>query len=91
LFLVDKLEHAVAIGQIVDDDGLGKHIISYTSHLDCVGREEFSSVDKAATGERDWIVSLVHDEHPDKTLVSVNNEISAELMHVFLSQRKLFF
>jgi hypothetical protein len=65
LFLVYKLEHAVAIGQIVDDDGLSKHVISYTSHLNCVGREEFASIDKAATGECDWIISLVHDKHPD--------------------------
>ena len=71
----------------MDNDGLSKHVISYASHLYCVGREEFATIDKAATGERNWIISLVHDEHPDKTLISVNYEISTKLVHVFLAQR----
>lgn len=61
LLVVDEFERAVAIAQVVQRDGLGKHVVSHAPHLHCIGCEEFSSVHKAAPFKRDGVVALVHD------------------------------
>ena len=84
LLLVDELERAVTVAQVVKCDRLGEHVIPDTPHLHGVGCEELASVDEAAARERHWVVPLVHDEHPDDALVAVDDEVAAELVHVLL-------
>ena len=84
LLLVDELECAVTIAQVVKRNRLSKHIISHASHLHSVGCEEFTSVNEAASRERHGVVPLVHDEHTNDSLITINDKVSAELMHVFL-------
>lgn len=89
LLLVDKLEGAVAIAQIMQSDSLGKHVVSDTPHLNSIRREELSTIDEAASFESNWVISLVHDEHSDDSFVTIDDEISSEFMHVFLLLNEL--
>ena len=80
--MVDELQRAVAITQVMQCDGLGKHIVSHASHLHRIWREELASVHEAASLKRDWVVSLVHDEHTDDSLITIDDEIATKLIHV---------
>lgn len=62
---------------------LCKHVVSHATHLDSIRSEKLSSVHKAASFEGNRVVSLVHDQHADDSLVSIDNEIATEFMHVF--------
>ena len=84
--MVDELEHAVAVSQVMDYHCLSKHIVSDTPHLYGVRCEELASVHEAAASESNWVVSFVHDKHANQTLISVDDKIAAELVHVFLFQ-----
>ena len=91
LLLVDKLKGAVAIAQVMQSDSLGKHVVSDTSHLDSVGCEELSTVDKAASFKGDGVVSLVHNEHSYDSLITIDDEVTTEFMHVFFLLNELLF
>lgn len=80
--MVDELQRAVAVTQVVQCDGLGKHIVSHTADLHRIRREKLASIHEATSLKRDWVVSLVHDEHTDDTLITVDNEIATKLIHV---------
>ena len=68
---------------------LSEHIISNTSHLDGLWREELSSIHKTASRESYWVVSLVHNEHSNDSLVTIDNKVSTKLVHVFLLRDEL--
>ena len=72
----------------MQNDGLSEHIFPYASHLDCMRGEKLASVDEAASWKRDRVIPFVHDQHPDKPFVSVNDEVASELMLVFLLKDK---
>lgn len=63
---------------------LCEEIISNTAHLNCIRCEQTTSVNETWSEESDWVVSLSHDQHTDKTLVAINNEIATELSHILL-------
>ena len=90
LLLVDELECAVTITQVVKRNRLSKHIVSHAPHLHGVWREEFTSVDEAASRECHWVVPLVHDEHTNDSFITINDKVSTKLMHVLLPLDQLF-
>ena len=72
-------------------DSLGEHVISNASHLDCIGCEELASIHEAAASEGHRVVPLVHNEHSNDSLVAIDNEVSAKLVHVLLLLDELLF
>mmetsp|Transcript_31722 Transcript_31722/g.48609 ORF Transcript_31722/g.48609 Transcript_31722/m.48609 type:complete len:318 (-) Transcript_31722:559-1512(-) len=78
LLVVDKLHHAVTVGQVVDCDRLGEHVLTHAPHLYGVGREQTATVDEGWSLESDWVVSLVHNKHTHDTLVTVYDEVPSE-------------
>jgi len=75
----------------VQSHRLSEHIITHASHLHCVWSEELATVHEATSLKGHWVVSLVHYQHPNQTLISINNEVAAKLMRVFLSLDKKLF
>ena len=82
--MIDELKCAIAVTQIVKSDRLGKEIIANASHLHGVWSEELATIDEASSLKGYWVISLIHDEHADDSLITINYEVAAELMHVFL-------
>lgn len=75
----------------MDSDCLGMHIISNTPHLNCIWSKEFTSVCEAASLESNWVVSFIHNEHTNDSLVSIDDKVATELMHVFFGRNQLVF
>ena len=84
LLLIYELKRAVAITKVMQSDCLSEHIISYTTHLDSIWREEFAAINKAISFEGHWIVSFIGYEHTDDALVSVDDEVATEFIHILL-------
>tara|TARA_B110001450_G_scaffold172660_1_gene161043 strand:- start:339 stop:764 length:426 start_codon:yes stop_codon:yes gene_type:complete len=90
LFVINELHHAVTVGQVMNGDCLSKHIVSHASHLNSICREETASVDESWSLESNWIVSFIHDQHSNNSFVTINDEISTELIAIFFSLGQLF-
>lgn len=71
-------------------DCLSEHIFSNAPHLNGVSGEETTSVDEGWPLKGDWVVSLVHDQHSNDPLISIDDEVASELKSVFLSLGELF-
>lgn len=91
LLVVYKLHRTVSVTHVVQSHCLSKHIIAHASHLHGVWSEEFATVNEAASFKSHWIVSLVHDEHTNQTLISIYDEVATKLMRIFLSLNKKLF
>ena len=89
LLVIDELEDAVSVLLVMQSHSLSEHIISNTSHLHRIWREELRAVDEAASLESHWVVPLVHDQHTDDSLVAINDEVASELVHVLLGLDQL--
>jgi len=63
---------------------LGKHVFPNTAHLYTEWRKKATSVDKAAAFKHYWVVAFVHDQHSNQSFIAIHNEVTSELMHVFL-------
>jgi hypothetical protein len=90
LFVVNELHHAVAVDQVVHGDGLGEHVITHASHLHCVGRKHFASVDEGGPLERNRVISFVHNQHSHNSLISIDNKIPAKFKTIFFHSGQLF-
>ena len=63
---------------------LSEHIVTNAAHLHCIGCEELAPIHEATTLKSDRIVALVHDQHADDTLITINNKVASKLVHVLL-------
>ncbi len=69
---------------------LSKKVVTDTSHLYCIASEITASVCKSSSKEGNWIVSLCHNKHSNESLVSIDNEITTKLSHVFFSANHVY-
>lgn len=75
----------------MDGDCLCEHVLPYATHLNAVRRKKATSVHEATTFKDHWVVAFIHDQHSNQTFITVDNEVTSELMHVFLFASELFF
>jgi hypothetical protein len=75
----------------VEGQGLCEEVIADTPHLDCVACKVPASVGESTSEERDRVVSLSHDKHSYQSFVSIDDEITTEFSHVFLSANHVLF
>jgi hypothetical protein len=85
LLVINKFHDTVTIGQVMHGDRLSEHVVSNTSHLNCVSREKATPVDECWPLKGNWVIPLVHDQHSDDPLISIDDEVSSELKSIFLS------
>ena len=91
LLVVDELDDAIAVDEIVQHDRLSVEVLSNASHLYCIGREESASVQERWPLECDRKVSLRLNQHSDDPFVPVDDEVPAKLEAVFLPMDELLF
>jgi len=89
--MVDELQRAVTVAEIMQSHCLSEHVVAHTPHLHSVWGEKLATVHEASSFKGYWVVSLVHDEHANDTLISINDEVATELVHVFLALHELLF
>lgn len=91
LLLVYEFERAVTVAQVMKSESLGEKVITDASHLHSVRCKELASIDEATSFESHWVVSLIHNEHADNSLIAIDNEVAAEFVHVFFFLDQLLF
>lgn len=85
LLVVDELDDAVAVDEIVQSDRLSVEILSNAPHLHGKGREESASVQERWPLECDRKVPLRLNQHSDDPLIPIDDEVPAKLEAVFLA------
>lgn len=84
MLLVNKLDYAIPVSEVVNRKSLGKHVFPDAAHLNRVWRKEPATIHEGVSFISNWVVSFVHYEHSYESFVSVHDEVTAEFVHVFL-------
>jgi len=82
--MIDKFHHTVAVHKVVYSYSLCKHVFANASHLDCICGEQSASINECWSLKGHRVISFVHHQHPDKSLIAVYDEITTKFEAVFM-------
>lgn len=82
LLFVEDAQVGVAVGDVVQGEGLRVEIFPDAAHLDCVFRVPRTTICVWTSHKSDGVVALGEHQHPNDLLVAVDDEVPSEFVGI---------